>query len=213
LYCIVFVLFLYCQSFLVVSLLFALLRLTMAAVQSTSEQEVDRAQYTADGVRLLNDAEMQDYLRRGYLSFLPPSVSADQHDICYYGTLECLQREGNMGNNVYPMLRELLAPVLEDGRVRGTLRSLLGERYVMLPHRFCHWNQPSKTRAQRWHRDTYWGYKMRCVERVWRQVRVHLSFSFVCVVPAEPQRLMLRLLCVLASPLVATVRTSHSTPC
>mmetsp|Transcript_39879 Transcript_39879/g.100492 ORF Transcript_39879/g.100492 Transcript_39879/m.100492 type:complete len:520 (-) Transcript_39879:41-1600(-) len=113
-----------------------------------------------DDLCLLTDEEVRIFLTRGFLSFLPPSVSSDQHDQCYYSTLETLQRDGNMGNNVYPMMREVLDPIFQDPQVRGTLTSLLGPDYVMLPHRFCHWNAPGKTRAQRWHRDSYWGHKM-----------------------------------------------------
>ena len=47
----------------------------------------------------------------------------------------------NPQNNILPMVGEL-AQVLEAPEVVGALTSILGDGYVMLPHRHCHTNMP-----------------------------------------------------------------------
>ena len=48
---------------------------------------------------------------------------------------------GNPQNNILPMVGEL-GQVLEAPEVVGALTSILGDGYVMLPHRHCHTNAP-----------------------------------------------------------------------
>ncbi len=50
-------------------------------------------------------------------------------------------REFNMGNNVLPRIPEL-QQVLDAPRIHGALETVLGEDYVLHPHRFMHASEP-----------------------------------------------------------------------
>jgi hypothetical protein len=79
----------------------------------------------------------------------------------------------NCGNNILPMIPEL-QEIYDSPKVRGALKSILGEDYMMHPHRHPHSNPPG-FRTQRWHQDSYWGfYKQRHHVAKW----YILEFSF-----------------------------------
>ena len=48
--------------------------------------------------------------------------------------------------------------VFDDPVIKGALTSVLGEGYMMHPHRVLHDNPPGSD-PQVWHHDSYWGYK------------------------------------------------------
>jgi len=113
-----------------------------------------------DGLDLLSDTQMQQFIVEGYLE-LPPleheveSMDAAFHQKVFDSALALGDRAELLGNNILPALPEL-NQVFESRRCRGALTSLLGPGYIMHPHRFCHKSEPGRE-AQRWHRDSFWG--------------------------------------------------------
>ncbi len=111
-------------------------------------------------LKLLSDAQMQQFLAHGYLCLkteLPPSF----HDAIYARFDEIIGQDAPIspGNNLLPYVPDLTA-VFEDANVKGALTSVLGKDYVMHPHRALHNNMPG-TDAQTTHKDSYWGYTRR----------------------------------------------------
>jgi hypothetical protein len=106
----------------------------------------------ADDPILLTDQEVQQFIVSGYTIVQADYPPAFHEAICTKldGVLES---EGNMGNNILPRVPEI-AHVFEHPGVRGALTSLLGEGYVMNPHRHCHMN-PAQSKGQNWHKDCY----------------------------------------------------------
>lgn len=108
--------------------------------------------------RLLNDEQMRDFLANGYLllnSELPPEF----HQTLFerFEKIVGADNDDNPGNNLLPVVPELQL-VFDGPVVKGALTSVLGENYLMHPHRVLHDNPPG-TDAQVWHHDSYWGYK------------------------------------------------------
>jgi hypothetical protein len=106
----------------------------------------------ADDPILLTDQEVQQFIVSGYTivqADYPPTF----HEAICTKLDGVLESEGNMGNNILPRVPEL-AHVFEHPGVRGALTSLLGEGYVMNPHRHCHLN-PTQSKGQGWHKDCY----------------------------------------------------------
>jgi len=68
-----------------------------------------------------------------------------------------LDRKGELGNNVLPLIPEL-GTVLDAPEIAGALRALLGEDYVMMPHRHCHVADEGCP-AQPFHRDSFFGFE------------------------------------------------------
>jgi len=108
--------------------------------------------------KLLTDEQMRTFLTQGFIA-LQPELPADFHAELRKQCAASLERDhGNPGNNILPLvpqLQELYAsPVIS-----GALTSVLGERYLMHPHRHMHSNSGSNGGA--WHKDSYWGYTRR----------------------------------------------------
>ena len=105
-----------------------------------------------DPKHLLNDAQIQQFIRDGYLQvnaeFIQPV-----HQRIYDGLEEIFAKEGNVGNNILPRLPQI-QQVFDHPAVAGALTSLLGPGYIMNPHRHCHLNPPGGT-GQTWHKDCY----------------------------------------------------------
>ncbi len=91
---------------------------------------------------LLDDARMQHFIDRGYVT-LQSALARPYHDeLC--ATLEqVIAAEGNPGNNLLPRIPEI-ALILEDPHVTGALASILGPGYTMHAHRYCHVNPPGR---------------------------------------------------------------------
>lgn len=90
---------------------------------------------------LLIDEQMRQFLVDGYLT-LQPTVPEGTHQIIDEKFSWLIEHETNPGNNILPRLPELNL-VLESPEVRGAMISLLGEDYLVHPHRYWHFLQPS----------------------------------------------------------------------
>ncbi|MCZ6617138.1 MAG: HEAT repeat domain-containing protein [Gammaproteobacteria bacterium] len=105
-----------------------------------------------DSAFLLDDAQMQQFIVDGYITVradYPPEF----HDRIYQEIETVFEHEGNIGNNILPRIPQL-QKVFDYPAVRGALTSLLGEGYIMNPHRHCHLNPPGG-KGQHWHKDCY----------------------------------------------------------
>ena len=109
---------------------------------------------------LLDDAQMQRFIAHGYL-LLKTQLSESFHQDIYarFDALIGAEAKANPGNNLLPAVPEL-NQVFADPVVRGALTSVVGPDYVMHPHRALH-NNPPGSDAQRFHKDSYWGYLRR----------------------------------------------------
>ena len=114
-----------------------------------------------DKAYLFNDEQMRHFIANGYVT-LKTDFPATFHEAIYQKIEAVMEKEGNVGNNILPRIPEM-QEVFDQPVVRGALTSVLGPDYIMHPHRHCHHNRPG-SEAQRWHKDSYWGY---------RQVRHH----------------------------------------
>ncbi len=100
---------------------------------------------------LLDDARMQHFIDRGYVT-LRSALPRTYHDeLC--ATLEqVIAAEGNPGNNLLPRIPRI-ARMLADPHVIGALTSILGPGYTMHAHRYCHVNTPGR-KPTRIHTDS-----------------------------------------------------------
>ena len=115
-------------------------RLLISEIQLTEPQGKIKNQ------KLLNDEQIRHFIVNGYAN-----VTADMpthiHEAIYDRTDELFagatdfrgDRQHNPLNNILPLVPELQV-VLESPEVRGALTSILGNGYVMHPHRHCHPN-------------------------------------------------------------------------
>ena len=95
---------------------------------------------------LLNDEQIRHFIVNGYVN-VTADVPTHIHETIYNKTDELFagaadfrgDRQHNPLNNILPLVPELQG-VLESPEVRGALTSILGNGYVMHPHRHCHPN-------------------------------------------------------------------------
>ena len=95
---------------------------------------------------LLNDEQIRHFIVNGYVN-VNADVPTHIHETIYHKTDELFagaidfrgDRQYNPLNNILPLVPELQV-VLESPEVRGALTSILGNGYVMHPHRHCHPN-------------------------------------------------------------------------
>ncbi len=123
---------------------------------STQNQRPDLLAQTEP--RLLNDEQMRQFLANGYL-LLNPDLPVEFHQDLFqrFDKIVGADNDDNPGNNLLPVVPELQL-VFDDPVVKGALTSVLGDNYLMHPHRVLHDNPPG-TDPQVWHHDSYWGYK------------------------------------------------------
>ncbi len=96
--------------------------------------------------QLLNDEQIRHFIVNGYVN-VTADVPTHIHETIYDKTDELFagatdfrgERQHNPLNNILPLVPELQV-VLESPEVRGGLTSILGNGYVMHPHRHCHPN-------------------------------------------------------------------------
>ena len=91
------------------------------------------------GIRL-NDEQVRRFICDGVLvldSGLEPGVHRDIYDKIQWNNTH----EFNMGNNVLPRIAEL-QQVLDAPVIHGALQSILGDEYMLHPHRFMHASEP-----------------------------------------------------------------------
>ena len=100
---------------------------------------------------LLDDASMQRFIDRGYVTLQSALPRSYHDDLC--ATLErVIAAEGNPGNNLLPRIPRI-ARMLADPHVIGALTSILGPGYTMHAHRYCHVNTPGR-KPTRIHTDS-----------------------------------------------------------
>ena len=88
----------------------------------------------------LNDEQVRRFICDGVVVFdsgLAPEVHQDIYDKIQWSN----NREFNMGNNVLPRIAEL-QQVLDAPGVHGAVQSILGDDYMLHPHRYMHANEP-----------------------------------------------------------------------
>ena len=107
---------------------------------------------------LLNDKQINHFLANGYLQ-LDTQLPFDYHQSMFDKFKEIIGEDNdfNPGNNLLPVVPEINL-VFDDPIIKGALISVLGENYMMHPHRVLHDNPP-RSDPQVWHHDSYWGYK------------------------------------------------------
>lgn len=105
---------------------------------------------------LLNDEQMRQFVANGFIQIqtsLPEETHRRAHERTRkaFGPIGDMEsdRKYNPGNNIMPIVPEL-HDVLADKNVVGALTSLVGENYLIHPHRHCHPNFPArKVESQR----------------------------------------------------------------
>ena len=102
--------------------------------------------------RLLNDIQMQEFIKNGYLT-LQTDLPAEFHRDTYQRIEDVFETEGNPGNNVLPRI-PAIQRVLDDPAIHGALQSVLGRNYYHHPHRHCHFNPPGSD-GQNMHKDSW----------------------------------------------------------
>ena len=108
--------------------------------------------------KLLCDEQVRSFLANGFLT-LRPDLPAEFHREMFERCVALIgdDNDHNPGNNLLPVMPELQL-VFDDPVIKGALTSVLGDGYMMHPHRFLHDNPPGSDQ-QVWHHDSYWGYK------------------------------------------------------
>ncbi|MEM7290936.1 MAG: HEAT repeat domain-containing protein [Pseudomonadota bacterium] len=99
---------------------------------------------------LLTDEQMRHFIVNGFVSVMTDLPDDLHHDI-YRKTNDIFGSSGDMLpsndrnplNNILPMVPQL-QQVLDAPEVTGALTSLLGNNYVLHPHRHCHPNFPGE---------------------------------------------------------------------
>jgi hypothetical protein len=119
--------------------------------------------------QLLSDAQMQQFVREGYLLVEADFPVPLHKDLCQ--RIEAVfEKEKNPGNNILPRLPQIQR-VYDHPAVQGALASILGPDYLMNPHRHCHLNPPG-SKGQNWHKDNY------VFDEILRQPRPRWVFAF-----------------------------------
>ena len=108
---------------------------------------------------LLDDEQMTQYLRDGFVVFSPTELDGRFHDALYRAACEVHDEAGAIGgdsNHLQVIGDNLRARVpaldsfLNAGTVQGALTSVLGEDFVLHPHHFVH---EASTNDQSFHQD------------------------------------------------------------
>jgi HEAT repeat protein len=90
----------------------------------------------------MTTAQHQEFLRDGY-AILHPALPASLHAQIQQRLAFVLKQEFNLGNNILPAIPEL-QQVLDTPELVAALTQVLGNGYVLHPHRFCHNNEPAQ---------------------------------------------------------------------
>ena len=123
---------------------------------STLEQRRSLLQDTTP--QLLSDEQVRSFIANGHIA-LQPELPAEFHREMFdrFAGIIGSDNDHNPGNNLLPLVPELQL-VFDDPVIKGALTSVLGDGYMMHPHRVLHDNPPGSD-PQLWHHDSYWGYK------------------------------------------------------
>ncbi|MDE0022713.1 MAG: phytanoyl-CoA dioxygenase family protein [Candidatus Poribacteria bacterium] len=122
---------------------------------------------------LLTDAQVAEFVVRGYLVFKPDFPEGFNDQI--YKECAAATAHGNPGDAILERVPKL-HDVWDHPVVKGALASLLGDDFTMSGHRHCHVNPPG-SRSQGWHQDG--------VNQRHHQVRVCLGFYYPQATPHE----------------------------
>ena len=117
-----------------------------------------RTAFQIDDSRYLTDEQLREFTAKGFLvldSELPDAF----HSQIFDRLKEVDESIGHFGNNLLPLMPELQR-LLDEPRITGALKSILGEKYSFHAHRALHKNPPG-SEEQEWHKDSYWGYTRR----------------------------------------------------
>lgn len=118
-------------------------------------------------LQLLTDEQMRQFVCEGFV-VLQTDFSDEFHRAMLNKLDEVYATDGNPGNNLLPRVPEL-HKVFEHPAIKGALTSVLGEGYIMHPHRHGHFN--NSPQAGGWHKDSYWGYdKIRTHHPWWAMI-------------------------------------------
>lgn len=98
---------------------------------------------------LLNDEQMQNFIKNGYITVHPDLPNL--HTEIYRETAAIFEKEGDPRNHILQKVPALYQ-VFAHPTVRGVLTSLLGPNYMMHPHRHAHIKQPGQ-KGGAWHQD------------------------------------------------------------
>ena len=106
----------------------------------------------------LTDAQLQRYLRDGFVVLQPDDLNADDHAALFDAACQVHDEARAVGGQVHLQvigdnLRARIPPLqrlLNSPAVRGALASVLGEDYLLHPHHFVH---EATTNDQSFHQD------------------------------------------------------------
>ncbi len=109
--------------------------------------------------QLLDDLEVQRFLVEGYCAVKVECGATPLHEEVCERLDAVIAAEGNPTNNLLARV-PAVQQVLDHCAVRGALQSLLGEGYLLGPHRYVHTTQPGSGNGG-YHKDCYgagaWG--------------------------------------------------------
>ena len=101
---------------------------------------------------LLTDEQIQHFIVEGYIQ-IKADFDEPVHEGIHAKIEEVFEQEGNTGNNILPRVPEIQR-VFDHPRVHGAFTSLLGDDYILNPHRHCHLRSPG-WKGGGWHKDNY----------------------------------------------------------
>ena len=119
---------------------FVIIRVYVNVVESYRES-ITMALSPQNPPILLRDEQIRQYIVNGYVT-LKPSIPAHIHQVVCRKLTDCLNEDGNPGNNVLPKVAEM-RHILNSPEVQGALISVLGGSYLEHPHRHCHHLTPA----------------------------------------------------------------------
>lgn len=106
------------------------------------------------------DAQLKQFLAQGYLVIPVADLDPEFHETIYQKakTLYRAEEGGGVdfGNNVFPAVPDI-GSIYQAPSVVGALSSVLGDDYVMHPHRHLHSTALGSRNDQNFHMDSYWG--------------------------------------------------------
>ena len=92
-------------------------------------------------LRRLSDEQVREFVANGVLVLKSDPDNPDLHRKIYDKMAWSIGHEFNMGNNVLPRVPELQR-ILDCPTVHGALVSILGDDYLLHPHRYMHPSEP-----------------------------------------------------------------------
>ena len=91
-------------------------------------------------LKLMTDDDIQSFIMDGIFS-ISPGVSVSTHQEIHESLVHSCETESPLGNNVLSRIPQM-HQILRDPKVSGSLTSILGENYLLHPHRAVHRSTP-----------------------------------------------------------------------